>query len=282
MGFSGFFFFPFGIISETIVDTDAIDWSAERTFNLLSASVREPELIAHFISRNIIPPTPAAARPWLIDETSGQTVLHHLVLAFGDHYDRNLVDTLCRIGLAVTDVDNDGHDLWDYVLENPPRTAILPRVIHLLQLGADVMANRRTKDTILHALFDMGLGERILKGVESMESVLELFDICKKHGVTLASPNRQRHRPYQLITDGKWRVQVQVLRKLMEHNVVGKDDMMELVNHLRPPELRDCIVGEMCDRGWVEVDDTVPGYGCLSKHKIDNLKLFIRHVYGSK
>jgi hypothetical protein len=98
---------------EAIVDADVIDWTPETTFKVLSASVRDPELILYFISRNIIPthPTLSAARPWLIDKSSGQTLLH-LLLASGGQYNCELIDALCRLGLAITDEDSDGNNLW--------------------------------------------------------------------------------------------------------------------------------------------------------------------------
>jgi hypothetical protein len=99
------------------------------------------------------------------------------------------------------------------------------------------MANRKKGHTILHALFEIGLGEHILDGVVPMDLVRELFDIYKNRGAKLNDSNRKGRRFYQLIADGNWRVQVQVLGILMEYNVVDKDDMMAIVQSLRTPEL---------------------------------------------
>jgi hypothetical protein len=271
---------------EVIINSDVITWTPTIAFRILSKLLGSPAQLQMTLHLGVIPFDSKAARTWLCDPTTGQSLLH-TALRCGSDTSPDVFPILTALGLSMSDFDNEGHDVWHY-LPSPvvQNLRLVVPLLHATSAFFDTSGN-----SVLHLLFKRRLGEAIANSSAVSvvtTTVREIFALCKQNGVDLTTRDADGHLPLEVsprdlnnhdsenlertFYDGTSLMDYRALDAMVAHGIVDRSDLEPLIAATRSVVTQHRILGLMYSRGLIKDGDTIPGSdGTFTKETLEKL-----------
>jgi hypothetical protein len=247
-----------------------IEWDVDFAFQLLRDATFDTDILADAVSQ--IRATPQGlTRDHLTEKGSGCTLLHDAVSHVGDIHP-GVITLLLQCGLSPADLDNFGNDVWTY-LQRPISITDLPAVVNLIQfsgshyrvISPSVWPARPIRQSILHVLFQYGLGDLIRSDYEFngllSDELVELLELFFNNDVTLATRDHNGLLPLEVRYHGQL-FEFPALDILVKHEIVSQKMILDMMTRVTDEEIHGAMIGLLYKHKLILHGEPLPGYDC--------------------